>query len=130
MKKERKIIIKNPKLRRIRSNLRKILIEAKSRRLDDLAKLEDSIINEHGLEDDRLVEIQNQINEVLSLMHGSICQCGNGVSCLSLKNFLKENPIEKWDSTDLDMAYYPKTKKWYCLECYKRTKAISEPENL
>ncbi len=60
----------------------------------------------------------------------SICQCSNGGSCLSLEKFGKEHPMGEMDFTDLDMAYYPKTKKWYCLECYKRTKAISEPENI
>ena len=44
-------------------------------------------------------------------------------------SILKEHPMEEMDFTDLDMAYNPKTKKWYCLECYKRTKALSEPEN-
>lgn len=130
MKKERIITIKNPKLRRIRSNLRKILINAKSQRYKYLRNLREKIIKESGPNDERLVEIQNQIKKTLSLTTGSICQCGNGGSCLSIKKYTKEHPMETLDFTELDMAYYPKTKKWYCLECYKRTKAISEPENV
>lgn len=130
MKKEKTIIIKNPKLRKLRNILRKILIEAGRQRYNDLRVLGKDTEKKYGYEDPRAREIQNEIKKLFSLLAYSICECNNGVSCLSLQKYKDNHQMEKFDFTDLDMAYYPKTKKWYCLECYKRTKAISEPENV
>ena len=44
MKKERIVIIKNPRLKKVRSNLRKILLQAISSKIDQLEELEESII--------------------------------------------------------------------------------------
>jgi hypothetical protein len=130
MKKERIIIIKNPCLRKIRSNLRRVLLQAVSNKVKELRELEDLIMDERGIDDLEGKEVRNKINKLLSLPTGSICRCGNGGSCLSIEKFVKEHPMEELDFTELDMAYIPEQGEWFCLECYKRIKAISEPENI
>ncbi len=123
MKKERTIIIENPCLRKVRSNLRKILLQTVSDKIDELEELEDKLIDEKGLNDLDRKEIRNRINKLLSLPTGSICRCGNGGSCFSSKKFVKEHPMEKMDFTNLDMAYIPEQGEWFCVECYKWIKA-------
>ncbi len=111
MKRERIIVIRNPVLRRLRRNLRKILLKAISQKYDELTELRKFYIKAKGPDDEEGKKIRKQINKILSLPHSSICGCGNGGSCLSREKFVKENPMEELDPTDLDMAYYPRIRE-------------------
>ena len=124
MKKEKIIIIKNPRLKKVRGNLRKILLQTISSKIDQLEELEELIIEERGLRNKKRIELRDEIDKLFSLRGGSICRCGNGGSCLSLKKFRKEHPMNRMDFTDLDMAYIPEQGEWFCVECYKRIKFL------
>ncbi len=95
MKKEKVVRIKSPFLRRLRSNLRVLWQEASL----------------HG----HLKASKGQ--HKLDIIHSSICTCSSGGACVNLKL-----PILRFHLTDLDMAYVPFLKKWFCIDCYKDIK--------
>lgn len=110
MKKKRSIVIKDPKLRRIRNNLRKILIGTVQGRRIDLTSGIDAISRDsegqlrmnltpsERAEFKRLKDIRSQINE---LTDKSICYC---TACKQINK---------------DMTYNPTLEKWYCVECFE-----------
>ena len=98
MKPERVIIIKNPRLKRIRSNLRKLWLEAA---LDGALKGKN----------------ENDLN----IIRDSICQCASGGRCLN-----SELVVERFDSTDLDMGYVSFREAWYCIDCFNWIKENEE----
>ncbi len=95
MKKERLIKVKSPFLRKLRSNLRILLQEASLHRDLKIGK------GKHR---------SNIINE-------SICACASGGGCVNL-----QLPVLRFHRTDLDMAYVPFLKKWFCVDCYTEIK--------
>ncbi|MBD3256053.1 MAG: hypothetical protein GF383_13235 [Candidatus Lokiarchaeota archaeon] len=92
MKKERKIIIKSLWLRKIRSILRTILLEATFS--GDLKP--------------------NKGTDRLNVARHSICQCAMGSGCRKIKL-----PVGRHHRVDLDMAYVPFLKRWFCLKCFE-----------
>ncbi|KKK44655.1 hypothetical protein LCGC14_0870380 [marine sediment metagenome] len=94
MKKERAILIKNPKLRRIRNGLRTLL------RLW-LSDIQISLINEQISTDnqEKYGDIQKLLSELHLLEIRSICFC---LFC---------------GRSDKDMIFIPKMKQWLCIEC-------------
>ena len=90
MKKERIIIIKTPRLKKIRSNLRLLWLEAKlAGDLKDHSAYGSNIIGR------------------------SICECASGGGCPNIPP-----PPIRWYRTDLDMGYVPFLKGWYCIDCF------------
>ena len=110
MKKKRSIVIKDPKLRRIRNNLREILIgtvQSREIRLrseinaisrDSERHLRRDLTPSESVELQKLKDMKSEINE---LTDKSICYC-NG--CKQINK---------------DMAYNPTLEEWYCVECYE-----------
>jgi len=99
MKKEKKIVIKNPILRTLRNNLRIIIIRAVQNREFELMDLRHTL--DYGEERDN---IDKEMEKIRNALNSSICLCYN---CSS-----KEN----------DMVYIPFFEEWYCTDCYKTIK--------
>lgn len=99
MKKKRQIQIKNPALRKIRNNLRNLIIAACSKQLSEITLKSEQLIGrgEHQLE----WELNDSWWRIERSLRASICKCP---SCFR---------------SDRDMIYNPKSKEWYCLKCYR-----------
>jgi DNA-directed RNA polymerase specialized sigma subunit len=105
MKKERTIIIKNPILRNLRDNLRKIWIRAIWREVDRLEEKRNeypTLSKATSSERKEILEIKATIQDLNELELNSIAYCQ---LCTSFKN---------------DMVYIPENKAWYCTECQKK----------
>ena len=108
--KKRCVVIKDPKLRRIRNNLREILIKAYQNTDIKLTSEIDAISRDsegrlrmnrtpsENAELQKLKDMRSQINE---LTDKSICYCR---ACKQINK---------------DMAYNPTLEEWYCVECYE-----------
>lgn len=112
MNKKRTIIIKDPRLQKIRNNLRSLILEA-SRSVQHklMSKKEEfskRIIKEtdgdHGMLHDQSRMIEKQIQMIDHHLDASIIFC----------------PI--CFKSNKDMTYNPIVKKWYCTECYEKLK--------
>lgn len=112
MKNKRTIVIKDPRWRKIRKNLRNILLEWGNRRLNELFETRDMVErNDQGklkksseLTDGERAKIGNithQITRIRRIKDASICQC---TVCGSLEK---------------DMTYNPVKEEWFCVDCYK-----------
>ncbi|MBA7670503.1 hypothetical protein ES703_78649 [subsurface metagenome] len=120
MKKERKIIIKNPKLQAIRNNLRKIIVLATDDewwRLNHQERLysnnRDATRNTPS-QRKRMLDLLNKRYELNDYLKRSICRCFSGNHC--------PNKTELGDSivSLVDMVYAPYMGAWYCVDCYER----------
>ena len=109
MKRARTIIIRDPKLRKIRDNLRKILILESVARVKELSDRRReirfdkngefrSLTAEEGKEVNRLFR---EYSNYSTYRKNSICFCE---LCLS---------------TDKDMSYIPRFRRWFCVDCSK-----------
>jgi len=97
MKKERAIIIKDPRLQKIRNELRTLLKLWKEDKINFL-RAEASKYSERG-DDQKSRSIQRKISDLDLLDIRSICTC---LHC---------------GCSDKDMIYIPKMKQWLCIEC-------------
>ncbi|MFX1328809.1 MAG: hypothetical protein ACFE91_11835 [Promethearchaeota archaeon] len=114
MKNKRTIIIKNPHLRRIRNNLRLLLIEAcgiKQRKLqkekERIKQIPEYFENHPPELLNRVKELNDQFWEIERPLRASILLC----------------PV--CFQTDKDMTYNPMRKTWYCSECYEKLKSAN-----
>jgi len=118
MRDKRAIIIKDPRLRKVRDNLRRIFLEAVSLKWRELNNKRKQLkFNIDGtrrvLDDFSSDELQDyrayqtQQNELRKLADKSICKCN---AC---------------GKADRDMVYNKAYNAWYCTECYglERTSA-------
>jgi len=104
MKDERKIVIKTERLRKIRNNLREILIQAIYNEIDILrafANLYPPPLELPPEEEVELYYLQGTKHELYSLKRKSICEC----------------PV--CSKQDRDMIYIDFHEEWYCVECYE-----------
>lgn len=120
MKRAKTIVIKDPKLMKIRDNLRKILIlecvareeeiSAKKRKLrfDKDGKFRSLTSKEEG----EILKLSLELRKYMFSMRNSICFC------------------EFCNSTDKDMSYVPRFKQWFCVDCYKELKNEISSQNL
>ena len=88
MKKDRKIIIKNPLLRRLRSNLRIILLEAISARRSLLSglqeEIEDDMVNlgiDSPMDSHEYSRLENEKRVLNGLIENGICKCSFAGAC-------------------------------------------------
>ena len=111
MKKKKTIAIKNPKLRKIRNSLRKMLLKAVSVKWNEIHdEWREFFFNPDGTrrsirnlppdELEKFRQLQDQENSLRDLADRSICKC---VAC---------------GSPDRDMVYNKAYDAWYCTECY------------
>ncbi len=102
MKDERRIVIKTERLRKIRNNLREILIRALYDEIEILrnyASLYPPPLELPPEEEAELYYLQGTKSKLFSLLSKSICSC----------------PI--CTSQDKDMVYIEDHQEWYCVEC-------------
>lgn len=115
MKKKRTIIIKNPKLRKIRDNFRSLWIEWGQKMWFELNEEYKEIHydknkrprhpNDYSNEERQLVgHIKSKMREIDNYVDNSICKC---IVC---------------GKGDRDMTYNPIDKEWYCTKCYQENK--------
>ena len=104
MKKHKKILIKNPKLKNLRNNLRLVLFKVYSNKLSDLNKELDKfldIIIETGDVPDECSNLETMKQELRRIFNKSICIC---YICQKM---------------DKDMVYATRPKEWFCIDCYE-----------
>ncbi|MHA2394177.1 MAG: hypothetical protein ACXAEX_19760 [Promethearchaeota archaeon] len=105
LKHEKKIIIRNELLRKIRNNLRQILIRSVYDEIEILrnyASLYDDWSELSSEEQKESTHLQAIKHELFSLLSNSICVC----------------PL--CTQQDKDMVYIPDHKMWYCTECQEK----------
>lgn len=121
-----KVELKSLALRRVRKNLRdviKVAVEQESSLLyaksgEYRKRSQDS---SNPAEKERLEQkkrdFRSKSNELDRLLSKSIIQCDLGAACSSLIEAKKHgfDPLDR--PTDLDMAWCPYFKAWYCLPC-------------
>ncbi len=125
MKKEKKIVIKNPILRKFRSNLRFILYRAVSKELTRLYQLEKSYMEEKHptlAKNEKRRHLSKIRDDLLRTRRSSILQC-SGSHCEPFKEPLSLSIIDK------DMIYDPIYKEWYCIPCYDEIQKNFDPRN-
>ena len=101
MKKYRVIFVHDPKLRKIRNNLRSIICHAVWDRLESLRALQDGLDSKYITDDDRMRQniVYSESLDLQEALRHSICQCG---TCQQIEN---------------DMMYIPSLKAWNCVKC-------------
>jgi len=109
MKKKRTIVIKDPYLRRIRNNLRDLLISACSVKQSKIQDEKEKLMeNEDFFENEKYRKLAKELNdqfwEIERPLKASILLCP---ACFK---------------SDKDMTYNPVRKEWYCTECYAKLK--------
>ena len=113
MKKEKTIVVRDPKLRKIRDNLRTILILESGAREEEITAQKRKILfdkdgNAQTLtvkEERKAIKLSLEYRKYLFSMRDSICFC------------------QLCHSTDKDMSYNPKFKQWFCVDCSKDLKS-------
>ena len=123
-KKIRIVKLKDPKLRRIRKNLRDVIKLAVKDKFRKLHKLAEKYLVGRPMtpEEDRMfTKLSRESEKLMFALSDSIIQCSSGASCNSLEEAIKHGFNPKHRPTDLDMVWIPYYQKWYCLKCYEST---------
>jgi hypothetical protein len=102
MKKKRTIRLKDPKLRKIRTELRTLLVREADKRILDLIDKQSSLLDEPSFDGEKDSLLENQKNKLRKLLKASICSCA---TCSDMKK---------------DHVFTPKTREWYCEKCLER----------
>ncbi len=104
LNKKRTIRLRDPKLRRIRTALRTLLVRETEKRIRDLTKEQSFLRKNRSSNDEEYYqsfrELENKDNRLRRLIKASICSCAN---C---------SDMEK------DHVLNPSTHEWYCEKCY------------
>ena len=104
LKHKKRIIIRNERLRKIRNNLREILIKSVYDEIEILRNF-DNLYDWSSLtpeEENESAILEGRITNLFSLLSKSICSC----------------PLCTND--DRDMVYIPDHETWYCTECQEK----------
>ena len=125
----RRIVIKNPQLKRVRKNLREILklfYYDESKRLRELAGR--CLITTSGRkEHNKLTRISAKLDHAYEK---SILECSSGAMCTSYKEMVEKRSIKPSERPiNLDMVWIPHEKAWFCTKCYERKYKIKHCEN-
>ncbi len=120
-KKWKIIQLKDPKLIKIRTNLRKLLKEAvrsehlRLRKLGVLYRIKDDNKKLTPSQWKREIAITQEGDELLSAMSDSLLQCSYGTGCMTFK----KNGLSKDLATlSEDMVWNPIRRRWICINCY------------
>jgi len=98
MNRKKTVKINDPRIRKIRNNLRNLWIEFAKELRQKLEDREDEILE--GIQDGDLMDINQRKQDLSIILEKSICKCYN---CFR---------------TDSDMTYNPTEKAWFCVDCY------------
>ncbi|KKM04849.1 hypothetical protein LCGC14_1760090 [marine sediment metagenome] len=121
-KKPRLIVLKDPKLRKIRANLRTILKLAYNDERIRIRDLEHLYTERETLtpsQQKRDIQLGRMNNELYHAFNDSILRCSLGAACNSYKEAVEEGsikPIER--PIDLDMGWLPQYREWFCKKDY------------
>jgi len=125
-KKPRLIVLKDPKLRKIRTNLRTIIKLAYYNERERLGCLADLYIQKTltPSQQKRRSELNRRNNDLMTAYNNSILQCKLGAGCSSYEEMVEKgtiDPIER--PIDLDMGWlpgpFPPHGSWYCKKDYE-----------
>ncbi|MBD3215426.1 MAG: hypothetical protein GF311_22645 [Candidatus Lokiarchaeota archaeon] len=101
MNKKRKITIKDPHLRKIRTNLRNILSEVVINSITEMREYEEDFGFSDPNDHQCYLEYSKRVEALDTVWKESICVC----------------PI--CGSREKDMTYNPELKEWDCVDCYQ-----------
>ena len=104
MKKSKKVEIKNPRLRKIRNNLRMLLREAYSDRLDQIHDLKKNLIRKNNL-----TQAEKKLEYKLAIQRKSLRSAHNDSILFC--------PLCK--SSEKDMVFQPYRRRWLCVEDFE-----------
>ena len=104
MKKKRVIRLKDTKLRKIRTEMRTIFVREANKRLRDLIKEQNNLLDESSFYEERDFLLENQKNRLRKLIRASICSCS---TCSDMERV---------------HVFNPNTQPWYCERCYEKLK--------
>jgi len=121
-----KVELKSPVLRRVRKNFRDVIKFAVKQELGRLYAISDEYRQNcrdstNSAEKERLDQGERKFMKLGSnlrhMLSKSIIQCDLGAGCSSLEKAVKHgfDPLDR--PTDLDMAWCPYFKAWYCVPC-------------
>ena len=120
--KVKKIILKNPRLRTIRRNLRIVLKLAVSSELERLRHLRRIYCDKRHLtpfQDKRETFLIKTSNALLARLSNSTCQCNLEERCISHRELVEKGLVKPSErSPDLDVVWIPWHKEWVCMKCY------------
>ncbi len=112
MKRKKTIVIKNPRLRKFRNNLRLVLLKAVSDKKgsisEELERLKHKLDGKPRdyIDMEEIQFLNEKRNELDRLKRDSICKCA---SC---------------SVADKNMTFSPYFKAWYCVDCYKMNRSF------
>ncbi len=110
--KVKKIVLKDPRLRKMRSNLRTILklaVKTKREQLDEYSRRGYSY------------KYSDLSNALFTAYRTSISECNTACDCESLKDRVEKGFMKPWEtSVDLVMAWIPWEERWCCVKCYEK----------
>lgn len=127
-KKPRLIVLKDPKLRKIRENLRTILklaYDDESKRLSQLTflYLEKNILTPS--QEKRETQLIKMNDKLYHTFKDSILQCSLGAACNSYKEAVENGTIDAVERPiDLDMGWLPQYVAWFCKKDYEDLKDV------
>lgn len=125
-KKPRLIVLKDPKLRQIRANLRTILKLAYNDERKRLRALEHLYIDREALtpsQQKRDIQIGRMNNSLMTEYNRSVLTCSLGAACNSFKELVKKGTIKPTERPiDLDMGWLPQYREWFCKKDYEGLK--------
>lgn len=132
----RKIIVRDPRLLKVRKNLRDILKLFYLAEFRSWSKL-DNLYREKYLrgkitssQKKRWFFLSHRHNELMNTYDKSILECNSGAACLSHLELVKKGRIDPSKrSTNLDMVWVPHFKSWFCIKCYEEFYKIKTCEN-
>lgn len=119
--KVKKVILKNPRLRTIRCNMRivlKLAVYSELERLRHLKRIyydKQHLTSSQDRRETYLIKTSNALSERLS---NSTCQCNSG-RCISHRELVEKGLVKPSErSPDIDLVWIPWYKVWVCVKCY------------
>ena len=119
-----KVILRTPRMRRVRNNLRILLKLAVKSELNRLSAHKHLYYNKKlmiGLtlsQKRRYYQLQKESNKLSEYYNKSTLQCGGGAACYSLDKAIEEGLDPRDRPTDLDLVWVPWLERWFCLKCF------------
>ncbi|UCD02036.1 MAG: hypothetical protein JSV23_03155 [Promethearchaeota archaeon] len=123
-KKVCRVILRTPRMRRVRNNLRVILKLAVKSELNRLRHLESLYLHKkrrNGLtpsQQKRYSQVKRKRSRLYFRYIESTLQCGGSSACYSFQEAKKHgfNPQDR--PTDLDLVWVPWLENWFCIKCF------------
>ncbi|MBD3213202.1 MAG: hypothetical protein GF311_11400 [Candidatus Lokiarchaeota archaeon] len=105
MKKKRVITLKNPRFRRIRKDLREILLICTNRKIKEILNMKKEIRRNPDLTYYQKQEKQIELESIIQDLE--LAKKRTPLSCSTCHRI------------DIDLVYNPVFEEWYCEECYE-----------